>query len=255
MAATIGPRLLSELDISLESLTDFDRPEEGWEVERGSEEEGLPSGFPNWFSQFRFEGFSDDWTVVGESEGKAVLVEREWGKGTIVLASDSYFVSNEALFRDAYPELLLWVLGGRTKVVFDETIHGVEETGGAMKLIRRYRVHGVLFGLLFVVLLWAWRSGSSLAPGSEELDRGLVGTGSQVSGEETEAGLTRLLRRSIPASQLFPECLDVWRASTRSLTPEQERGKEEILRRHLANPKEYTSVKAYRDMVALLRRR
>lgn len=255
MAESIGERLLTKIDIDLDSLTDFERPEDGWEVERGSDADNLPSGFPNWYSQFRFTSLSEDWTVVAKSDDAPVLVERSWGKGTIVLASDSYFVSNEALYREAYPELLLWILGGKTKVVFDETIHGVQENGGAMKLMRRYRVHGVLFGLLFVVLLWAWRSASSLAPGSEELDRGLVGTGSQVSGEETEVGLTGLLRRSIPVSNLFPKCLEVWEGSTRSLTPEQETKKEEVLQRHLSNPKVYTPVKAYRDMIALLRRR
>ena len=124
-----------------------------------------------------------------------------------------------------------------------------------MKLMRRYRIHGVFIGLLIVVLLWAWRSGSALAPGSEELDRGLDGAGSQVSGANREAGLTRLLKRSIPPSQLFSECLGIWKSSTRSIPPEQEQKKEQILQSHLQNPKEYSAVRAYREMVALLRRR
>lgn len=255
MSESIGPRITDKLGFELESLEEFERPEEGWELNPGKGSEKVPRALPAWYSQFRFESLADEWKTVAESEGKAVVIERPWGEGSIVLASDTYFVSNEALYREAYPEFLLWILGGKSRVVFDETIHGVQETGGAMKLMRRYRVHGIFFGLLVVVILWAWRSASSLAPGSEDLDRGLVGRGSQVSGEETEAGLTRLLRRSIPPSQLFEKCLGVWSESTRSTTPEVEKKKAEILARHLSDPKDYNTVEAYRDMIDLLRRR
>ncbi len=255
MDESIGLRLIKKLGFELESLEEFERPEGGWELRAGGGLEDGPRALPSWYSQFRFEELDEEWKVVAESDGAAVVIERPWGDGTIVLASDSYFVSNEALYRDAYPEFLLWMLGGKSKIVFDETIHGVEESGGAMKLMRRYRIHGIFFGLLVVVILWAWRSASALAPGSEDIDRGLIGTGSQVSGEDTEAGLTRLLRRSIPQSELFEKCLGVWTESTRSLTPEQEKKKGEILNRHLSDPKGYNSVKAYQDMIELLRRR
>jgi len=261
MTAALGPRLQEKLGFDLESPEEFERPEEGWELvpgegaDQGPDSGAKPGAFPNWFSQFRFKIEDSAWRVVARDDHGPALIERPWGNGSIVLASDSYFVSNEALHRDAYPELLLWTLGGKTRVVFDETIHGVQETGGAMKLMRRYRVHGVFFGLIVVVVLWAWRSGSTLAPGSEELDRGLVAEGGHVAGENTDAGLVRLLRRSVPSSELFDHCFRIWKETRKRVSPEQSRAAERILDRHQSDPRGFPATKAYREMMELLRRR
>ena len=142
-----------------------------------------------------------------------MVIERKYGKGSIVVASDSYFVSNECLHHDVDAGFLLWLLGGKSKVVFDETIHGSRKSGGAMILLRKYRAHGIFLGLFVVLALWAWRSSSSLVPGSDAGDSGIVALSGSVSGEATGSGLIRLLRRSIPIDGLVQQCHALWKSS------------------------------------------
>jgi hypothetical protein len=44
-----------------------------------------------------------NWRVLYERGGYPVLIERVFGSGSIVLCSDSYFLSNEALRRERIP--------------------------------------------------------------------------------------------------------------------------------------------------------
>ncbi|MEX2578198.1 MAG: DUF4350 domain-containing protein [Verrucomicrobiales bacterium] len=257
MAESLGQRLTKKLGFDLAEVREFDRPEEGWETRPGEtvSDEGMPAALPEWRSQFRFRSEDEAWRDAVLVEGEPVVIERKYGDGTIVLASDSFFASNEALHAGAEPEFLLWLVGDRSKIVFDETIHGIRESGGAAKLIRRYRLHGVFLGLLVFVGLWAWRSASTLAPGSEELDRGLVG-GTAVAGEGTNAGLIRLLRKSVPRDALLGRCLDTWRKSRRGhVSASREKEIAAIAARHADDPRGLGLPEAYAAIADLLRKR
>lgn len=258
MSGEIGKPLHDLLDVEIADVEKFEKPEEGWETVPVDSiaKEGPPKATPAWFSQYRFGDLGKQWKVVLEVKDKPVVVERKWGKGSVVLASDSYFVSNEALHRGAEVEFLTWLLGGKTRIVFDETIHGSNETGGAMKLMRQYRVHGVFFGLLIFVALWAWRSASFLAPGDEAIERGLVGGGGMVAGAETGSGFVDLLRRSIPSKTILKRCLSTFRSSNHSkLSAKQEGEIEQLVKRHAENPRHFTAPDAYREITAVIRKR
>lgn len=252
----LGGRLTAKLGFEVTSPS-FERPEEGWETEAG---EALPVDgegvdLPLWKSQYRLESKDESWRPALLVDGTPVVLERSYGKGSVVVASDTYFASNESLHFGAGPEFLLWLLGGKTKVVFDETIHGSTETGGAMKLIRRYRAHGVFFGLLVFLALWAWRSASPLVSGSEASDRGL-GSDGTVMGEETGTGFIRLLRRSVAPAALLERCVEIWSGSSGSGAPSAARdGVGKILARHRSDPKQFGAVEAYRAIADLLRKR
>ena len=254
----LGPLFMTRVGFDFVPLEGFARPEQGWETSFGDTIEGggAPGELPNWRSQYRFSLADPSWKSVGLVDGKPVVIERPFGKGSIVLTSDSYFISNESLHASTGPEFLLWLIGGKSRVMFDETIHGNEETGGAMKLIRRYRAHGIFFGLFLFLILWAWRSASSLVPGSDDQDRGIVSSGGTVVGEETGSGLIRLLRRSIPAVSLLPQCVDVWRRSL-TVTPSEETGKQvdQILEKHRSDPKRFGLIEGYTAITDLLRKR
>jgi len=262
MTESLGPPLLTKLGFSVIVPDSFTRPEEGWETKPGDEAKDAGTAFaegttqPAWFSQFRFATLEEGWRTILEVDGEPVVIERTLGKGSVVLASDSYFVSNEALHAGATPPFLVWMLGGKTEIIFDETIHGSTESGGAMKLLRRYRLHGFFWGLLLVVGLWAWRSGSSLAPGSEELERGLVGTGGRVSGQEQGSGLITLLRRSIPREALLDQCLEASRHGQGSAwTEAKEKQVVAAVQEHRQDPRRVGLVKVYESITAILRRR
>lgn len=258
MEGILGPTLPKKLGFEVPSADVFERPAEGWETRAGESVGGakVPAELPMWRSQYRFKATDEAWKPVVWVDDQPVVIERPFGKGTIVLASDTYFVSNESLHHGAEPEFLLWLIGGKGKVIFDETIHGTTETGGAMKLIRRYRGHGVILGLLAFFALWVWRSAVPLVPGSEERERGLVGGSGAVMGEGTGAGLIRLLRRSVPSAGLLAQCVEIWAQSRASGADGPQREKiDRLLARHRQDPKEFGIADAYRGIVEVLRKR
>lgn len=258
MEEQIGPPLARKLGVDIPTPGAFQRPEEGWET-RPPKTKGkaAESGeWPVWHSQYRFKASDPQWREILRVGKEPVVLERPFGKGTVVLATDTYFASNEGLHLGGEPGFLLWLLGEKTKIVFDETIHGTTESGGAMKLIRRYRAHGVFAGLLLFLVLWAWRSACPLVPGTEEADRGLVGEGGMVLGEGTASGLIRLLRRSVPPSTLLSRCVEVWESSSAARVPEKARqGVAQVVERHRRDPKQFGIVEAYAAIVELLRKR
>ncbi len=258
MNEVLGPLLTDKLGFGIPASGPFERPTEGWETRPGEtiSASEVSAELPSWRSQYRLEAKDPAWKVVAYVGKEAVVIERSYGKGTVVLASDTYFASNESLHHGAEPGFLLWLTGGKEKVIFDETIHGTIETGGAMKLIRRYRAYGVILGILVFMALWVWRSAVPLVRGSDELDRGLVGEGGMVLGEGTGSGLIRLLRRSIPSSLLLSHCIEVWAQSRAAGNAASERGKvDPILERHRLDPKGFGIVESYRAMIDLLRKR
>lgn len=258
MEEQIGPPLTEKLGVEIPAPGAFQRPEEGWETrpQKTKGKAGFTGERPVWRSQYRFKPSDAQWREILFVGKEPVVLERPFGKGTVVLATDTYFASNEGLHLGGEPGFLLWMLGGKTKVIFDETIHGTSESGGAMKLIRRYRAHGVFAGLLLFLVLWAWRSASPLVPGSEEADRGLVGEGGTVLGEETGSGLIRLLRRSVPPSALLSRCVEIWGSSSASRVPEKARqGVAQVVERHQRDPKQFGIAEAYAAIVELLRKR
>src|SRR5436309_2954544 len=80
-----------------------------------------------WHSALHFKDSNATWKTVYEAAGFPVVIERTMGEGTIVLAADSYLLSNEAMRRDRHPEFLAWLVGANRRIVFDETHFGVKE--------------------------------------------------------------------------------------------------------------------------------
>ncbi len=258
MIEMVGPLFTTHTGFDFSTLEGFERPEGGWETESGETlaADGVPSELPKWRSQFRLEVREPSWKVVALVGGDPVVIERPWGRGSIVVTTDSYFVSNESLHFGAETGFLLWLIGGKTKVVFDETIHGTVESGGAMKLIRRYRANGVFFGLLVFLILWAWRSASTLVPGNEENERGIISAAGAVAGEETGSGFIRLLRRSVPPSALLSQCVEVWRGSLTADLPSETASRiDGLVAGHRRDPKRHGIVETYTAIAGLLRKR
>jgi hypothetical protein len=145
---------------------------------------------------------------VLESRGNyPAIIERAFGKGTIVLCADSYLVSNEAMRRDRHPELLAKLLGSNRTVVFDETHLGVAEDPGVMTLARKYGLHGLLAGLILLAALYVWQNAVGFVPPYE------VVADAPAAGKDSAAGFVNLLRRSIPASRVLTVCVEEWKKS------------------------------------------
>jgi hypothetical protein len=124
-----------------------------------------------------------------------------------VLASDSYFLSNEALRKERSPALLAWLVGSQRTVVFDEDSHGVTEQSGVASLVRKYGLHGVAAGLALIAALFVWKNMSRFIPPLDDP----TADGELVRGKESGEGLINLLRRSIAPAGVLAVCAEEWR--------------------------------------------
>ena len=159
----------------------------------------------DWHSGAVFTRLSSAWRVIYARGPDPVLIERHFGRGSIVMATDSYFVSNEAMEKDRHADLLAWLVGPNKNAVFDEAHLGVAETSGVAVLMRKYRLHGLAAGLLLAGL-FIWKNASSLVPPHAEQERR-----DYIAGKDAAAGFINLLRRSIAPRDLLPACFAEWK--------------------------------------------
>ena len=137
-----------------------------------------------------------------------MLMERPFGKGEILLASDSFFFSNEAMRGERESDLLAWLCGNHRRIIFDETHLGVSESTGMVDLMKRHGLAPFLISLVGLFLLAVWRARTSLVPipSGRRGDQG-------ASGKDDLTGFASLLRRNIPPHDVLRVCLDEWRTS------------------------------------------
>ncbi len=185
-----------------------------------------------WPGLWQVERANDEWAVVYERKEAAVVLERAYGAGSIVFCSDSYLLSNEALWRDREPEFLNWLIGEADQVRFVETHHGLSERIGVMTLIRAFRLHGVLAGLVVLAVLFVWRQNAPLIP-PDTRTKGGEPEEEVIMGRDVHSGMIALLKRAVPRRALLATCVDLWAAEHR--TPDgADTDEAQRVRNHLA---------------------
>ena len=185
---------------------------------------GLPQTI-SWHTALFFDELDATWRVIYTADGRPVIIERPYGKGSLVLSADSYFLSNEALRSERHPELLAWTLGQSANVVFDETHFGIFKHPGVLSLIKKYRFQWFIFTIGILAVLFIWKNSVYFVPPPKE-SRSQPGRGF-LSDRDSSQGLISLLRRNIPASKLLQTCIREWE---RGIQP-QNRIRNEKLRR------------------------
>lgn len=216
-------------------------------------ERELPPSLP-WHGTSVFEPRELDWQVIYARAEKPVLIERSYGKGSIVLSSDSFFLSNEAMRSKRYPQLLSWLCGNHRKIVFDETHLGVSRSPGIATLLRKYGLAPFFVSLIVLALLVIWKQAARLVPVYEEEERASVDPG-----KDAFTGFTNLLRRNISPDHILSACLEEWKRSfthgrrnRSALVPRIQ----EIIAADRALPKRNRNpVQAYREISDLGRQR
>jgi len=190
----------------------FDEPGLGTVLERRNDTLAVQPTFEG-RSGLYFIPNDEAWHVVYGKEqpegqpGWAGIMERKIGSGSIVLCSDAFFLSNEALQEYRDPELLAWLFGGQPMILFSEAHLGTQQQDRLMTLVRRYRLHGVLFGFILVGALFVWHHAATLIPRREESERAAPTTMAERSHQD---GLDNLLARFIPRGQLLDTCVREW---------------------------------------------
>jgi hypothetical protein len=177
-------------------------------------DEALPEEF-SWHTALYFEPDAEkNWNTVYEANGHPVIIERTFGKGTLVLCADSYFVSNEALQVERHSELLAWLIGPHTTVVFDETHLGVMESPGIATLIRKYRLMWFVGSLIVLAGLFVWKNIVSFVPPADALSlTNAVSLTEERAGKDSIGGLINLLRQNIPPQNILAACVAEWEKS------------------------------------------
>lgn len=179
----------------------------------------------SWHTTLYFEILEKDvWRITYTRNGHPVIVERDFGKGTIVLSADSYFLSNEAMHKERHPELLAWLLDSCSNVIFDETHFGVIGTTGIATLIRKYRLEWFVAGLVFLAALFVWKSAFSFVPPPRDTT-----IETTTSDKDLIEGLINLLRRNISSKDIISVCFDEWKKSFSHTRKISEKTREEIL--------------------------
>ncbi len=94
-------------------------------------------------------------------------------------------------------------IGPNRYVVFDEQHLGIAQGGSVVDLARRFRLTGLMLGLVLLAGLFLWRNAAGFPPP-------VVAVGMErLSGRTSQAGLLTLLRRHVAAR-------DWWRRAGRS---------------------------------------
>lgn len=177
---------------------------------RLEEDSSLP-GELVWHNAIYFDGLAPAWKIIyAISNDLPVLIERDFGGGQIVLCSDPYPFSNEALLAERQVDLLSWLIGPSHQVIFDETHLGVREEPGLATLLRRYRLHGLTAALLFLAALLIWKNADRFLPPVQTQRDARAAT---VAGKSSAFGFVNLLRRNIAPNELIGVCIDQWKRS------------------------------------------
>jgi hypothetical protein len=213
----------------------------------------LPARLP-WHSANQLSLTGTNWSVIYARGTNAVIAERRLGAGTLVLATDCYFASNESLARDPQSALLAWLVSGQNNVVFDEAHLGVMESPGVTTLMWRFGLQGMVAGVLVLLALFIWKNAISFVP----YPRATTRAANEVAGRDSTAGFVNLLRRYIKPSEILAVCFDEWTRSLRhrasytftGVDQAQTRMEAEMSRPvHLRNP-----LQAYNDIARALKR-
>ena len=165
------------------------------------------------------------WTVLSRDRDHLLTVEKPFGKGSIVLAAYGPSFDNLSMAAGGDPALLARIVGPNRDIVFDETHLGIEESGSVVDLARRFRLHGLGFGLALCAALFLWRSTAAFPP----FAGAPAPTG--ISGRTALAGMVTLLRRHVPVDELVNHCWQQWlKGGAAALTPQRQARAEAIVR-------------------------
>jgi hypothetical protein len=234
-------------------VIDLDRSPDGAYAPNDVVHQG-PSSLPStleWHSGIVFEDLAPTWQPIYTRGNGAVVLERRLGLGTVVIATDSYFLSNEAMLRDRHADLLAWVLGPSTNVVFDEAHLGVAENPGVATLMRRYRLHWFVAALILLTALFVWKHAFSLVPPHTE-----EGHEIHVAGRDSFAGFVNLLRRGVPAGSILSTSYAEWRRSVvqigRYSSARLKKAEEAFQQENSLTPKDRDPVRAYQTIARIL---
>lgn len=208
----------------------------------------LPVRIP-WRAPLCFDLQDTVWQTVYTWENRPVIIQRSWGKGSVVMSSDSYLFSNEAMRRDRQTDLLAWMIRPSGRVIMDELHNGLVQQPGIAVLMRKYRLGGTAACLVVLVVFMIWRHTAVFAPRpADRRNDGQEGIGPSVD------GWTGLMRQHISPQDLLCTGHQAWRSSAAAGRVSEERLLQvgHLVEASGADPRRYPPAAVYRSICELL---
>lgn len=195
------------------------------------------------------------WKSIYERNGQPVVIEATLGKGSIVLSSPSFFVSNEAMLTERQSALILWLLGESSNIVFDETHLGISKQTGVMMLAREHGLTWFCLGLVVLAALYAWQSSAQLVPPRKRIHDENVHF---AEGRDSHAALRNLLRQNIRRPDLLKACFDEWKRSMTHIDEQMQekidKAEKMILEHELLPSKHRDTQRVYNDICEIMKK-
>jgi hypothetical protein len=215
---------------------------------------GLPATVP-WHGAQYFQVEDEAWRSIYfiDQTDRPVIVRRAWGRGELVLAADSFPLSNEALSRERATPLLSWFLPPGQRIVFDEFHHGIAHRPGIATLARKYGLEKILGALIFIGLLFVWRQSSVFVP--PVAPHPPADETQAIAGGDSGQGLVSLMQRHISQQQLLSICFSTWQAGPAARQVSGERLAKARQWLAMQTVDRHDPVTAYRHIVQLLEQR
>ncbi len=189
---------------------------------------------------------SPPWEVVFTCNGKTAAAARPAGRGSLVVATANYPISNEGIRSCPDPLLLRWLVGGRANGVFDESLNGLSEKRNLAWLARRCGLELICANIILLALLLIWRNLATVensGPGDAADD------GKIVTPHGSFTALVNLLARAVPPDKLLAACVDEWEKTGGRRAAADDAAVDDIAKARAGSP-----VDAYNDICRHLRK-
>lgn len=164
------------------------------------------------------------WKPVYSIGNEVVAASREVGEGSLVVLTDSYLFSNEALLKHRFTGFLSWAVGDQRRIIFEETHLGVSERTGVAVLMRRYGLFEFVFAFGCFMLLVVWRGSQPLLPAHDASSK----TNVVQSERSVESGFCDLVSRHMRDADLPAEAFAIWKKSFIKTRSDEARYREEL---------------------------
>ena len=207
-----------------------------------------------WRSNVYFENIGESWRVIYSFKHYPVVVERNWGQGSIVLLSSSYLMSNEALVNDRHPNVLSWLIGSKNRIIFDETHLGIQKNYGISYLLKKYNLFNILPLIILLMALLLWRNLYKFIPVSKQTSTTLK----EISNNNIygSVAMTNLLSSNVKNNKLLELCYNEWFDSIKSnykYTNTQIEKIKQVIKNSKENSKEQNiEIKTYNKICKIL---
>jgi Domain of unknown function (DUF4350) len=218
-----------------------------------SKKEALPYSI-SCHTTLYFHELQEPWRVIYDRNDLPVIIERQFGMGSIVLCADSYLFSNEALREERHPKLLSWLIGKNSSVIFEEAHFGIQERQGIVTLARKYRLHWPFFVLILLAGLFVWKNSTYFVPPRD--DGPSTGEDDFVFDKGYNEGMISLLRRNISSRKILGVYLREWEKTLvpgkMAVTGQLDKIKAELEKKGSRSSKQGDPVKVYQTIYRIL---